>query len=109
MESSTLQEAIVDPANLGYVPSDPEYSHLIGQRVILKQSTGSIRYVGKLLNNPKAGNDIWVGIEWDEEGQGKHQGTVDGVRYFDAEFHWHSPNYESGNTQSCSFIRYGKI
>ena len=26
---------------------------------------GSIRYAGKLLNNPKAGDSIWLGVEWD--------------------------------------------
>jgi len=43
---------------------------------------GSIRFLGKLRNNPKAGNDLWLGIEWDEIGQGKHHGTVDGENYF---------------------------
>jgi hypothetical protein len=36
--------------------------------VHIKNHTGSILYVGKLINNPKAGDDIWLGIEWDEEG-----------------------------------------
>jgi dynactin complex subunit len=49
-----------------------------------------------LKNNPKAGTDIWLGIEWDEEGQGKHNGTVDGVKYFECEFHRDSPNFELG-------------
>jgi len=48
--------------------------------VHLRTQYGSIRYVGKLINNPKAGDDIWLGIEWDEESQkGKHSGMVDGV------------------------------
>jgi len=55
------------------------------------QHVGSIRYVGKLINNPKAGDSIWMGIEWDLEasqgGPGKHQGVVDGVKYFDCQFH----------------------
>ena len=41
---------------------------LLGQRVTLRGNTGSIRYAGKLLNNPKAGDDIWLGIEWDTAG-----------------------------------------
>lgn len=90
-------------------PSDPKFEHLLGQRVILKQAFGSIKYAGKLINNPKAGDDIWLGIEWDEEGQGKHFGEVEGVKYFQCEFHKLSPNYPSQNTQCCSFIRYGKI
>jgi dynactin complex subunit len=91
-------------------PSDPSLSHLLGQRVLLRTQYGSIRYVGKLINNPKAGDDIWLGIEWDEDGQkGKHSGMVDGIRYFTCEFHRSSPHHESGETQCCSFIRYGKI
>lgn len=41
---------------------------LIGQRIEIQGKFGSIRYFGKLYNNPKAGDDIWLGIEWDEEG-----------------------------------------
>lgn len=54
--------------------NDTNYNDLIGQRILIKSQTASIRYVGKLSNNPKAGNDIWVGVEWDIEGQGKHDG-----------------------------------
>lgn len=92
-----------------FVPSDPAYLHLLGQRVILKQSVGSIMFAGRLLNNPKAGSDIWLGIEWDEEGQGKHSGTVDGLAYFQCEFHRNSPRHALGETACCSFIRHGKI
>ena len=55
-----------------------------------------------MLNNPKAGDDIWLGIEWDEAGSGKNNGTVDGHTYFAQQTHIDDP-------QSCSFIRYGKI
>jgi len=54
----------------------------MGQRLEVQGKFGSIRYFGKLVNNPKAGDDLWLGIEWDEEGQGKHNGTVDGHSYF---------------------------
>jgi dynactin complex subunit len=78
--------------------------------VLLRSQYGSIRYAGRLLNNPKAGDDIWLGIEWDEEGQkGKHSGLVDGVQYFTCEFHTNSPAFPAGDTQCCSFIRYGKV
>jgi len=77
--------------------------------VQLKSNVGTIRYFGKLLNNPKAGEDQWLGIEWDIEGQGKHNGVVEGVKYFECEFHRESMNYEGGKTNCCSFIRYGKI
>ena len=54
----------------------------VGQRVDQKQKFGTIRYCGKLINNPKAGDDIWLGIEWDEAGSGKNSGAVDGYQYF---------------------------
>lgn len=38
----------------------------------MKANQGSIRYVGKLIGNAKAGDDIWLGIEWDQEGAGRH-------------------------------------
>lgn len=34
---------------------------------------------------------------------------MDGINYFESEFHKDSPNYAIGETKSCSFIRYGKI
>lgn len=48
-------------------------------------------------------------MEWDEEGQGKHNGTVDGFKYFECEFHRKSTSYEAGQTNCCSFVRHGKI
>jgi dynactin complex subunit len=34
--------------------------------------------MGKLIGNAKAGEDMWLGIEWDDEGTGTNNGTVDG-------------------------------
>jgi len=82
---------------------------VIGKRVEMQGHFGSVRYLGKLTGNPKAGDDLWLGIEWDEEGRAKHNGTVDGKTYFNCEFHVNSPNYATGKTNCCSFIRYGKI
>ena len=74
---------------------------------------GSIRYVGKIFNNPKAGNDNWIGVEWDLEshqgGPGKHQGTVDGYKYFECEFHKDSELWKAGQSKSCSFVRFAKV
>ena len=76
---------------------------LIGQRVEQKLKFGTIRYFGKLQNNPKAGNDLWLGIEWDEEGSGKNNGTVDDFTYFVPQLN------TDFSKPSCSFIRHGKI
>ena len=100
---------MVEAANEQPVATDPEHAHLIGQRVELRGKMGSIRYLGKLINNPKAGDALWLGIEWDEMGSGKHNGTVDGIKYFEPEFHRSTEEYARGETNNCSFIRYGKI
>ena len=97
VEASKIETAEVDS------------KEVIGQRVELKGKFGSIRYLGKLINNPKAGDDLWLGIEWDEEGAGKHSGTSDGHKYFECEFHQRSPAFATGETKCCSFVRYGKI
>ena len=65
--------------------------------------------MGKLRNNVKAGDSIWLGIEWDDMGSGKHNGTVDGETYFNCEFHTTEAEYATGQTKCCSFLRHGKI
>lgn len=40
---------------------------------------GTIRYIGTLEGR---GKRMWLGIEWDEVGRGRHDGTADGRRYF---------------------------
>jgi hypothetical protein len=42
-----------------------ENQEIIGRRILHKQKFGSIRYLGKLQNNAKAGDSEWLGIEWD--------------------------------------------
>ena len=91
------------------IPEPEDQSNLIGQRVELRGKQGSVRFLGKLQNNPKAGDSLWLGIEWDDKQGGKHNGTVDGVKYFEQEFHRSSAEYASGEMKNCSFIRYGKI
>lgn len=46
---------------------------------------------------------MWLGIEWDEEGSGRNNGTVDGHTYFVPHF------FNDPSRPSCSFIRFGKI
>ncbi|XP_078434131.1 tubulin folding cofactor E / Pfifferling (PFI) [Wolffia australiana] len=43
------------------------------------QRTGTVRYVGSV----EGYDGCWVGVDWDD-GQGKHDGAVNGVRYFSA-------------------------
>ena len=58
----------------------------IGRRIEFRSEYGTIRYSGPLLHNP-GGKPVtqthtWLGIEWDNPGRGKHNGTVEGVQYF---------------------------
>lgn len=50
----------------------------VDARVKVQGSYGTIRYVGKVDGH----SGFWVGVEWDDLSRGKHDGTVNGVRYF---------------------------
>ncbi|XP_042036199.1 tubulin-folding cofactor E-like [Salvia splendens] len=55
----------------------------VGQRVHFAgqpRRVGTVRYVGPVEGY---GGD-WVGVDWDADGQGKHDGSHNGVRYFTA-------------------------
>lgn len=41
----------------------------------------TLKYVGPLASRPQ--DQTWLGVEWDDPKRGKHDGTHDGVRYFD--------------------------
>jgi len=62
-------------------------SELLGRRVLFKSNIGTIRYAGPLIHPIKEGSKIdpnaeWLGVEWDDEEAGKHDGTVEGYQYF---------------------------
>lgn len=50
----------------------------VNARVKIQGFYGTIKYVGFVENHP----GLWVGIEWDDVSRGKHDGIVNGVRYF---------------------------
>lgn len=64
----------------------------IGQRLSLKGHVCTVRYVGPVQN--KSGE--WLGVEWDDPARGKHDGTFDGVKYFECKF-----------AESCVLLIYG--
>ncbi|GFY95242.1 tubulin folding cofactor E [Actinidia rufa] len=73
--------------------SNPEKSEFrIGQRV---HSTGDTRRIGtvKYVGPVEGYSGNWVGVDWDN-GASKHDGSVNGVRYFHAQSH-----------NSASFVR----
>lgn len=72
-------------------PNSPDFN--IEQRV---HSAGDCRRIGtvKYVGAVEGYSGNWVGIDWDNDGDGKHDGSINGVRYFQAK----SPN-------SASFVR----
>ncbi|XP_027092238.1 tubulin-folding cofactor E [Coffea arabica] len=54
-----------------------------GQRV---HSTGDTRRIGtvKYVGPVEGYSGTWVGVDWDDDGQGKHDGSHNGVQYFQA-------------------------
>ncbi|KAI5065360.1 hypothetical protein GOP47_0020055 [Adiantum capillus-veneris] len=64
-----------------------ECSFVVGQRVIScpakdkekDPQLGTVRYVGPVQGQ----QGLWVGVDWDS-GDGRHDGSLDGVRYFEA-------------------------
>lgn len=68
-------------------------SYKIGQRVHSlndPRRVGTVKYVGDV----EGYSGTWIGVDWDQDGDGKHNGTVNGVFYF------------NGRSQSsASFVR----
>lgn len=50
----------------------------IGSRVECENSRGTVKYVGPVGNT----KGIWLGVDWDDPARGKHNGTYEGVDYF---------------------------
>ncbi|KAK4413434.1 Tubulin-folding cofactor E [Sesamum alatum] len=60
---------------------DPETAFRVGQRVHFigqPRRIGTAKYVGPVEGY--SGN--WVGVDWDADGEGKHDGSHNGIRYF---------------------------
>lgn len=55
---------------------------VVGQRVQTKADghRATVRFVGSVAG--ASPEDGWVGVEWDAEGRGKHDGEAKGKRYF---------------------------
>lgn len=60
---------------------NPE-SYKLGQRVHSANDArriGTVKYVGEVQGY----SGTWLGVDWDD-GNGKHDGSINGVRYFQA-------------------------
>ena len=53
-----------------------QHSFAVGDRVQIDRNTASVRYVGSIDGQ----DGIWVGLEWDDESRGKHDGSHSGRR-----------------------------
>ncbi|XP_023178203.1 tubulin-specific chaperone E [Drosophila hydei] len=76
---------VIDEAQLFYP---------LGTRIKIANNYGTVKYVGEV--NGHCGT--WLGIEWDDGLRGKHNGMVDGKRYFQTQL-----------PTAGSFIRPGKL
>lgn len=50
----------------------------VGDRVLIAKHKATVRYVGAVEGH----DGVWVGVEWDDPGRGKHDGSTGGRRYF---------------------------
>jgi len=67
----------------------------VGERIEVGGERGTVRWVGSVDGT----EGDWLGVEWDREGRGKHDGTHKGTTYFQP--------VRSGNF--CSFLRRAKV
>ncbi|KAG6463920.1 hypothetical protein O3G_MSEX014154 [Manduca sexta] len=59
---------------------DSEIQVHIGSRVKCNDDFATVKYIGEVQGY----KGIWYGVEWDDTGRGKHDGSLDGVQYFKA-------------------------
>ena len=52
----------------------------VGRRLRHENFRGTIRYVGEIDGQ----KGVWYGVDWDDESRGKHDGSINGKRYFQA-------------------------
>lgn len=52
----------------------------VGTRVECQSYYGTVKYMGEI----KGYNSLWIGIDWDDPTRGKHDGVVNGIKYFQA-------------------------
>lgn len=50
----------------------------VGCRIEHQSQFGTVKYIGEVDEHPS----VWLGINWDDATRGKHDGSVNGKRYF---------------------------
>ena len=54
----------------------------IGDRIECSGLFGTIKYIGDV----EGYKGTWLGVDWDDSERGKHDGSVNGKRYFSARY-----------------------
>ena len=65
-KNKTLPE---DGLNVGKLP-------FVGERVMVGVSLGTVKYVGRV----EGAEGVWLGVDWDDERRGRHDGSTNSVR-----------------------------
>eukprot|EP00959_Pyramimonas_sp_CCMP1952_P228095 4769529-Pyramimonas_sp.AAC.3 len=71
-------------------------------RVADDLSLATVRYLGPVVTQ----KGVWVGVEWDDAGRGKHDGAYKGTRYFECS---RGLIEEVGAENKASFVRTAKL
>ena len=50
----------------------------VGERLAFQGERCTVRYVGGIENKRRD----WLGVEWDDPRKGRHDGSYEGVKYF---------------------------
>ena len=53
-----------------------------GKRLSYDGNPCTVRYLGSVQST----KGEWLGVEWDDAGRGKHDGSHDGIKYFECKF-----------------------
>ena len=72
IQGSAILQKLVDTERM----AEENYS---GQRLSFSGDLCTVRYIGPVSKT----NGDWLGVEWDDANRGKHNGSHDGVKYFD--------------------------
>lgn len=58
-----------------------EHQLAVNDRVQVLDDCATVRFIGQVEGT----KGEWLGIEWDDPTRGKHDGTHQGVRYFESQ------------------------
>ncbi len=59
-----------------------QHAFHLDQRLQIGSERATVRYIGQISGQ----SGEWVGLEWDNESRGKHDGSIKGQRYFECKY-----------------------